>query len=420
MGQTLNYIWVGPPPGKMEGSVPAHDVIGPLNMVKQIDPQEACIVFWCLDQYMPYYQAKFSNTSIRVSSIEDCLVQMSGAEHKNNRCVEFATQLVVFKNKILNTENGRGSIRDLVTIKVVFAYFLLYVKGGYVLDTNVIPDANASKKMTFPDYGTFKIPRIYRGNAQSSSPHSLDIWMMYSPRNHEYAEYIFTRCIRRLNWVEGKKTSYPPASYPYMVREAVTKALLLKGETNFCDLSDRTDSIRGFWVAYVGGHSVSIPELSISKYFYNTHLDRGYYQMHIEAGMGKIDVLSQRFAEGGDVDSRIRCQEGSEFYENYTLLHSAIIEKQFDMVLFLIARGANVDIPFRTGKKDLLIEYSVEQLLYKNFSVEDVESVKRKKILLEESKATESIFTLFSTSSRSGAASTKKVVDAFENALPFT
>ena len=140
------------------------------------------IVFWCLQEYEEEYKRSFADTRIKVCSIQSLLMFEFGDEFLD----EAAANIIYIGQETLGwgkdpDEFARGSRRDLVSFKNVFALLLLAMHG-YVLDTNIFPE-DETKAFELPAEKVFKLPKI---------PGQLECWMMYAPPQSQQARLALT------------------------------------------------------------------------------------------------------------------------------------------------------------------------------------------------------------------------------------
>ena len=270
--QTLNYIWIGPESNTIAGGVVGHDIIGPTHLTPRIDHQTTEIKFWCLDEHKSHYEKQFNTTTIQVCSIEKYLVSCL---QKQGDIAFFSQQVESLIQRIIKAES-RGRIRDFVTIKEAFAFFLLFTEGKYVLDTNVLPNlSDETQAIIFPDYDTFCLPKIHQRNANDR----VDVWMMYSPledRTHaKKALELFLEKINKIETMFSMMPGYLASSsgmglYRRSVEPAVMGAVLLD-----CESHKSLDQNKiHYWdtiESTTNTNSVFIEALHLEKYFYNTH-----------------------------------------------------------------------------------------------------------------------------------------------------
>ncbi len=175
-----HYLWIGSPgnwaslvKNKISRSVADHDLKEVIAAAKHVKNP---IMFWCLDEHVPYYQQKFQDegiTNVKVCSIEGHLNECLQSDNELLR--EKAKDLLEIKSILFGA--GRGTIKDRILFKDIFSLFLLYSKGGYTLDTNVSITADA-----LPPFQRFFSPHCkdfvrhndyYKRGSES--------WTLYSP-----------------------------------------------------------------------------------------------------------------------------------------------------------------------------------------------------------------------------------------------
>jgi len=154
----VHYIWIGPPKDNNQ------DVKGPIEMRSEFGP-ECQIYFWCLDAMTTRFERKLATVNrithgITVRSIEGALRSAGGRAFRwlywYGDKEDWAVAQML---RVVQISTGEGStVRDYVNAKNAFAYFLLYTWGGYVMDTNVMPDDIGRARL--PEYDHFMSPLI--------------------------------------------------------------------------------------------------------------------------------------------------------------------------------------------------------------------------------------------------------------------
>ena len=189
----INFSWVGPPPEDLAG----HDTIGPSAFLKHLNASEEFseksheLTFFCLNQHQPHYQAQFQDTPMHVIGIETFL----------RECGEplFAPTILELFKYFLSPE--RNSVRDRVTMKELFNFFLTYYKGGYVCDTNILPNEGFT---TLPALPNFALPWI---------EHQADVFVMYSNKLGIVAKQLCYECLAGIKRVEQEIVDKSSLSY---------------------------------------------------------------------------------------------------------------------------------------------------------------------------------------------------------------
>ena len=248
----ISYIWIGPPP-KDTGGEPGHDIIGPMEMA-------ACnisnpILFWCLLAQESTYKDKFK----KYGNIQVCAVETYLNETLTDSALATAsryTTLIISEH--LKVE--RNTVRDKVSVKNIFSLFLLLTKGGYVMDTNVMP-ASPGTALTLPSFERFFLPAC---RDFSKFYKAIDYWIMYSPKENKTNQMVFDLYLEK--WKVAQEiynTEKYSEKYFLAVGVIISKILTY-------DLSGHT----GFWnYEYENRHKTStlISTLGLRKYYYNTH-----------------------------------------------------------------------------------------------------------------------------------------------------
>lgn len=341
----LNYIWIGSPPDVKSGGVPDHDVMGPKEMSVRCNLH---VYFWCLDPYVQHYLKAFEGfNNISVCSVESLIKDSQKIDPSR------AQQMSDILNRMLHS-SGRGCIKDCVTVKDAFAFFLLAQKGGYVLDTNIVP---ASKKsVEFKEYDAFFLPKLIADQEiiDEDARLTIDAWMMYSPSNHaDRAKLCFDKYVEEWQQTEllfeneGYSTTYAGTCG----KNYVTAATLSdsKGRINENNLK--------YWDSIVqhDNYCVEVPEIGVMKYYYNTHLhNQSEYgtQIFYDILYGTPDKVRKLLEAGHPHNIRF-----SNRAIHDTPLHCAVSSRRLEMVDILLKAGADLDAVaiYRARGKGLIV-----------------------------------------------------------------
>ncbi|MDF1796918.1 MAG: hypothetical protein P1U63_10320 [Coxiellaceae bacterium] len=313
----INYLWVGPPASRRTGVISGQDTIGPMNF-----KGENCR-FWCLATHADHYKETFSSQdNVTIMPIEPYLDAC--ASDDANPLADEAKNTQTFFLKLLSGD--RGSVRDRVSAKELFSFFLLTQSGGYVADSNVLfknPELLVERDcFTFPCY---RIRRAY--------PSDVDIWMMYSPPGLERTLLSLQKLITSFTHIEARKTRPATAASRMFVSPkehnthttAALLALLAPGR-------DRTD----VWMtSQKTEHDVTAKLLTVGaeKHFFNTHkIDATQDQAFMYLQANELEALSYLLTHGEDINQTMN---QLPIY-NLTLLHSAIWRQSPDAVAFVL------------------------------------------------------------------------------------
>lgn len=244
----LHYIWIGPSP-KETGGEPGHDVIGPIKMAtaNQTNP----LFFWCLAAHETFYKKRFE----KFSNLQVCTIEEGLADHIGNK------EIILIINNVIeeHLKPERSTVRDKVSVKNIFSLFLLYSKGGYVLDTNIIP--STSNAFSLPYFDEFYFPKM---NAEKSVQ---EFWLMYSPKAKPITFTLLNEYL--IDWnVSQKIFVIQQYSQPYFSSLSNIIPDLLYNHLE-------KKSVK-YWLFHYTNKTESqssciIPALNIKKYYYNTH-----------------------------------------------------------------------------------------------------------------------------------------------------
>jgi len=177
---SINYIWVGPPAA--DGKYKGHDIDGPIAMAQELQKQKKknVVVFWCQKKHLTEYQQKLGKHGIYCRAIEDLLDVNSKSKDED---IRDATQSV---QRLLTACSIPGRItkqpyRDKVTIKEMFSYYLAYLEGGYIFDTNIKPIPDHALQLE--NYERMHAPILYDEKKGQKKGKLTEVWGMFSPGN---------------------------------------------------------------------------------------------------------------------------------------------------------------------------------------------------------------------------------------------
>jgi hypothetical protein len=210
----IQYIWIGKPVTQISEE-PQLDILGPIQMAEALIDEDSAqfIVFYCLDSAVRHFsQLYLQYPNILVRSI-DFLFESSITDKSEGFLRQ--AKLIFDKDKL-------GGTRSRVDAKNLASLMLLYLRGGYYLDTTVFPnntslnfkvydgfvvpllsEDRSNRLITYraPDGGDFIIPyfRENDGSPESqfaellddfeelggtSRNHMIDVFVLFSPKNH--------------------------------------------------------------------------------------------------------------------------------------------------------------------------------------------------------------------------------------------
>lgn len=164
----IHYLWIGTPTKTDPHAIAGHDVAGSISMAKEMEQQgiqAKPIKFWCLDQYADEYRKQFQEAGVK---IEVCTIESLIEAEKQK---ELSSQAKFLSSQLDELRKNMDKVGERVKFKDVFSIFLLVSQAGYLLDTNVFPEAGKKIELT--------------GEQESSTARSPDgmhdFYFMYSP-----------------------------------------------------------------------------------------------------------------------------------------------------------------------------------------------------------------------------------------------
>lgn len=210
---TIRYIWIGSPRTNCIDEAQI-DTLGPLQLAHSFTQAhlDQAIEFYCLDEYVNHFKQMFIQCpNLAVKSIDLLFDSFITVESQN----------FLKDAKRIFDKDKLGEIRQRVDAKNLASLMILYLLGGYYLDTTVFPNA---EKLNFPAYPCFMVPLLSEdrsnkliyystkegeqylfpffkendGSSESqfvrllgtcqrtkkiSAHHMIDVFAMYSPKN---------------------------------------------------------------------------------------------------------------------------------------------------------------------------------------------------------------------------------------------
>lgn len=304
---SCNFIWVGSPCDRetlqklnRSRALIGHDTWEVINISKQIKNP---VNYWCLDEYAAHYRKVFKDAkaeNIKVCSIEQFLKECS--ESTDEFTKSGANFLLRIKNQLF--AEGRGKIRDLVTFKAVFAFYLLAAKLStqtepkYTLDTN----NEIAKQMQFlPVFPKFHAPFCFIDKQPL-----FECWAMYSPANDETARRIFWYFTQEWHNVEDefKYNTYSKA-YHRRVGRLLINSIAFGKSSDF--KKPTPDELK--WEYQAKKRDImEVKALGIQKTYSNTHKDEGmiFDQWKSNLEEDNVDYFKNRYFNDDDLRSILK------------------------------------------------------------------------------------------------------------------
>lgn len=368
----LNYIWVGDDPAKEKDAssqsegVIGHDTQAVIQMAKKVKPTQR-IVFWCLDNQVPDYQRHLSTEkNIQVRSIEKFIEECMTSLRRD--VADAAKKINEIMNKLLLTE-GRNSIRDKVTVKEFFAFFVLKVLGGYTLDTNVMPQEHM--EVNFPKVTSFCVPLIHHYHFLMKDV--FDIWMMAAQPNDPIVNQTWDDFYLKWQELESTFSSKSEEYYNSMVKLAAR---------SINSATEKTDKTPIYWQANLLPQNEdteisTVNELGIVKKYYKTHAFKDSHELKTTAPIFKSTLthfqpVEEKKVEMPDIfiaaaennvtklSELIVTEDVNQKLSNHdcegeTPLFLAVRMKKLDAAKFLLENGAeiNVTVKYKGHSKSL-------------------------------------------------------------------
>lgn len=264
----VNFSWVGPP-----AQIHGHDTDGLSQFLQyflmpNFSPKTHELRFFCLKNQQKYYQAFYAGQAVTIITIEEFLQQIIDCNSNSEDVVNAAEMLELIRTLLIK---GRNSIRDRVTVKDAFHYFLAYYSGGYVFDTNIKPIEGFCGLQSYDNF-------IISGLKSSNTPQQfrdIDIFAMYSLPGHPIPKEAFKLNLCGLKIIESECPNKDSDEYYRRLGQNVMRSIF----TPWAKYGG------GFWGGLkFNGKSYSFPHLKIIKELENTHqfIMRKTYERHSE------------------------------------------------------------------------------------------------------------------------------------------
>ncbi|OGT65381.1 MAG: hypothetical protein A3J38_08130 [Gammaproteobacteria bacterium RIFCSPHIGHO2_12_FULL_45_9] len=154
--ENVHYIWVGPPkPGPTPlPALPRADITGPLSVQKTIG-DSINLHFWCMDEDVPTFQAELPGIPVYgIMQALETTPLLTADMARIMPAIKTAVQTLLTRATAAAAIGHKSVNRFKVSIKELFALYLLYCRGGYVLDTGVVKTTPAP----FPPFPDLMVP----------------------------------------------------------------------------------------------------------------------------------------------------------------------------------------------------------------------------------------------------------------------
>ncbi len=225
---SVSYIWIGPPSNLPGASgVAGHDISALIELWNLTAKEKKHqIRFWCLDDFVPYYNDLLKDylvgdNPIQICSIESCLLQymeeaLEDLFYEEEKAYD-AFLVYSFIKLFLNSDIALVPIADRVSCKELFSLFLLRSIGGFVLDTNVSPDGrDGTALLAKPESSVeFMLPALYLQSRLKQWMHReharlpfecFECWAMYSSGPNDITKPMVRKFINLAGYtLEGSK-----------------------------------------------------------------------------------------------------------------------------------------------------------------------------------------------------------------------
>ena len=303
---------------------PGHDLIGAISFAAHTK-----INLWYSERYSQNYHHQLENTAIKPRCIESYLREKIT---QGGELGKLAADVQTLLTQILDSE-ARGTIRDYVTAKEAFGFFLLATEGGVLADTNVLFTA---EKLAFSDYPNFRMLGFHGSVETDENDADVDVCVMYSnPNNPAHAMRALKIYLKLMGDIENNPNiSKNSEHYNQAVLHCVIKAALQK------NYPDRDVS---YFTALRLGRNFPVKIIDknfrLLKRYYNTHgaQDRGVISDLVRAVvLRNTGDITRLLEAGADINEITH----SEDYRNITPLNVATFYGYSEIVALLIARGA--------------------------------------------------------------------------------
>ena len=167
---TCHFTWIGPPSAidNSEHKEVGHDIDGVIKFAKYA---ENPVVFYCLEEYSEYYKKEFEKQGV-------ANIQVKSAESLIKECHDskdaYLTSQADLISKLFKDNLKRATKRDLVTVKELMSLLIIYINGGYALDSNIQP--LEMKPFSLPSYDDIMAPSL---------GYMYEVWMLFAPKDNE-------------------------------------------------------------------------------------------------------------------------------------------------------------------------------------------------------------------------------------------
>ena len=327
MPHNLHYCWIGLP-RTINMNQPAHDLMGPIEMADLSDRIDTQIYFWHLEENTEYYQTLLAGKNIKPCAVESYLLEKAA---QSGELGELASRILLLMNTLLDKKQYRKTVRDFVTIKEAFAFFVLAAEGGFVSDTNVLPAANHAG---FDSYPNFRMLGFHYPITIGHNDTDADVCFMYSPKNNPaHAIRALRNYLSAVDAIE-RNAAYNAAILHCVIEAAVQPHAPERELGSFTALRLN----RNFPVKIIDGKT------RLLKLYYNTHGagDRGVLSELMKAvvlgNLAAVERLLQD--ETSDVNEVLH----SEDYTNITPLNAAVFYGHTRIAELLIEYGAKQNV----------------------------------------------------------------------------
>ncbi len=145
----IQFVWIGAPNTIYidEANI---DTLGPSQLADALmqDNLDQFVVFYCLDEYVIHFERIFTSYSNLVVRSIDLLFDFLILRGSDDFLKEAK---YIFDNDKL------GDVRQRVDAKNLASLMLLYLQGGYYLDTTIFP---SGETLNFPAHECFMVPLL--------------------------------------------------------------------------------------------------------------------------------------------------------------------------------------------------------------------------------------------------------------------
>lgn len=329
----LHYTWIGPKPSK---AYLGHDTIGP-DMMRDKYPDQP-IHYWCLEKHAENYRKYFTKRHKGKKRIEVHPIEPFVAD----RFKDFSDFILLLLDTAEKHLSPVERIREYVTIKDCFQYFLQQHEYGYFIDTNVIPnpEMDPSESSFIPNLNYFSFPMIISsvGKTEKKIP---DPWLMYSCEGDPYARLRFFHIFSEVqDEYKARGMDKGKINSKWLCRAFTKAAYDNFGETNRIDVKHPMDSVR---------------ILHFQKRYYNTH------RRSVVPFNAHYSLLEENTYQEFEYLLRLGEMEPSTIYSlrsskdkvrEITLIHEAIRLNKPRELLLCLSMGSNSDVALKINKAD--------------------------------------------------------------------